>query len=231
MMQLVDFHFPLGGPEPDLKTRMYVTTALLCWFAFLRYDDLSHVMVHYDLLRLQPGVSVEMVLYKSKTDQAGEGKSAYAGRRLDRYCPVKHTQELLDAGGYVRVPKQEVVDGALVDAEELGPLLRRVVADGEGGQRLEQRTAPLGTPIPALSYGTFLSNLRRLFKEAGLSPDFGVHSLRAGGVTTAVNNGADRNVVRKLGRWKGPEVMERHYVKDSAEARGRVTALTLNADR
>ena len=75
-----------------------------------------------------------------------------------------------------------------VDAEEIGPLLRRFVADGEGRQCLEQRTAPLGKPIPALVYGTFLSNRRRLFKEAGLSsPDFGVHSLRAGGVTTAVN--------------------------------------------
>lgn len=73
-------------------------------------------------------------------------------------------QELLEAGRYVQVPKQEVLDGIVVDVEELGHPVSWVVVNGEGKQHLEQRTALLGTPIPVLLYG-ILSNLRRLSRR------------------------------------------------------------------
>ncbi|EFJ39208.1 hypothetical protein VOLCADRAFT_101243 [Volvox carteri f. nagariensis] len=226
--QLVDFHFPLNGPEPDLQTRMHVTCALLCWFAFLRFDDLARVLVHYDLLHITPGVGAEIILWKSKTDQRGEGQTASVGFRGDHYCPMTRLEELLTKGQYVRLPKQEAVEGRYVSVEDVGPLLRRVTTSQTGVPSLVQRTAPLSAPIPPLPYRTFLGHLRRLFVEAGLSPRFGTHSLRSGGVTAAVNNGADRSLVQKLGRWKSADVFEQHYVKDSDAARGRVTALSIN---
>lgn len=51
-------------------------------------------MVHHHLLRLHPGVSVELVLYKSKTDDVCAGRSAHAGPQLHRYCPVKDTVDV-----------------------------------------------------------------------------------------------------------------------------------------
>lgn len=51
-----------------------------------------------------------------------------------------------------------------------------------------------------------------------------------GGVTAAVSNGEERNVVRKLGLWRGAEMMEQRYVKDSADIRGLVMVLTPNTN-
>ena len=63
--------------------------------------------------------------------------------------------------------------------------------------------------------------MRELFlakwKELGFDPSqFGLHSLRAGGATTAANAGVPDRLFKRHGRWRS-ETAKDGYVKDSRE--------------
>jgi hypothetical protein len=64
--------------------------------------------------------------------------------------------------------------------------------------------------------------MKEHFQTAGVQKALGTHSLRRGGATEAVNNGADRIVVRKVGRWRNEKVFEMSYVKDDGAAKQRL---------
>ena len=51
-------------------------------------------------------------------------------------------------------------------------------------------------------------------KEIGLNPkQFGLHSLRAGGATSAANNGVPDRLFKRHGRWRSENAND-GYVKD-----------------
>ncbi len=212
--------------QASLRVRMHVTCAVLGYSGLLRYSDLSRVMVHHDLMHFYPD-RVELFLFTSKTDQHCEGALVPIGRISGPCCPVRLLEELLSVGQYKRYPAQEEQRAAngsvsMVDAEDVGPLLRAV---SRNGQRLEHVALPLsgGQLIKPLTYATFQASLGRLFKEAGVDKKLGTHSLRKGGATAAVQNGADRMVVRKLGRWRSKKVFEFTYVREGAAQQRQVT--------
>jgi hypothetical protein len=216
--QLINHHIRAGVP---LRTRMHITCAALCFSGLLRYDDLSHVLVHEDLLRIRSD-RAEIYLYRSKTDQYCEGAVVTIGRIGGRACPVHLLEELLAAGEYQRSPALRPCRGRssqLEDAEDVGPLLR---ATNAAGTRLEQTAEPLPKTIAALPYTAFAASLKRLCAAAGVR-DLGTHAFRRGGATTAVEEGADRMTVQKLGRWKSSQVFEFAYVRESAAHQAAVT--------
>jgi hypothetical protein len=216
MKRLVDHH--LSG-SVGLRTRMYVVAAMLCYAGMLRFSDLARVMVHHDMMRFYPD-RVELFIFKSKADQRSEGALVPIGRVGGRYCPVAMLEALLQAGGYKQHPAQvQEVDthGARVmtDAEDVGPLLRAVGLSG-GQQVLARVAAPFTDLIRPVSYGHFRTELLKLFQQAGVHKKLGTHSFRIGGASRAVNEGADRAVVQKMGRWKSEHVFEACYARDDA---------------
>lgn len=225
--QLLQHHLPPNGPKPTLETRMFVTCILLCFVGLMRYDDLARVMVHPDLMRIQPGEYVELYLWRSKTDQVAEGDTVVIGTTGGPHCPVGLLQELLTGGEYLRHPRQGRVNGKWGDLDDVGPLLRAVVSATGGGQQLAQTSTPLPDFIPALPYNTFSDAVERLFSEAGVTRALGTHAFRRGGASTAVNNGADRTLVQKHGRWRSAKVFEKRYVKESAKTKKKLTHLIL----
>ncbi|EFJ40000.1 hypothetical protein VOLCADRAFT_100252 [Volvox carteri f. nagariensis] len=82
--QLVEYHIREGVP---LLTRMVVTGAVLTFCGLLCFDDLSHVLVHTDLLHIY-GDRVEIFLFKSKTDQHCKGAFVTISRIGGPCCPV-----------------------------------------------------------------------------------------------------------------------------------------------
>jgi integrase len=200
---------------------MLVTCMAISFAGMLRYSDLARVLVHHDLMRFYPD-RVELFLYTSKTDQHCEGALVPIGRVPGRYCAVGLLEDLLREGAYKRFPEQlsrPEADGTttLYDSEDVGPLLRIVAKN-----RLRKTTALLPDVIAPLSYNTYSKALKQFFVDAGVEKRLSTHSLRIGGASEAVNNGAERVIVRKIGRWATDTVFERCYVRDNGGAKQRV---------
>ncbi|GLC68087.1 hypothetical protein PLESTF_000644600 [Pleodorina starrii] len=202
-----------------LLIRMVVTCAVLAFCGLLRFDDLRHVLVHTDLLRIYCD-RVEIFLFKSKTDQHCKGAFVTIGRIGGPCCPVHLLEQLLEAGQYQRTPCTATKRGVEADAEDVGPLLRAV---DTRNHCLVQTAVPFPSYIPALPYETFKNKLRVLCSEAGV-PQLRPHDLRRGGATALVQGGADRAEVQKLGRWKSNSVFEFAYVREDGARRRAVTA-------
>ena len=77
-----------------------------------------------------------------------------------------------------------------------------------------------------ISYTTCRDILRDTLSQLGLNPnDYGLHSLRSGGITSAVRNSSNSIPERLLkihGRWKSDSAKDM-YVEESLENRLQVT--------
>lgn len=199
--------------QPSLMDAMHVVAFVLCFTAFLRYDDLAHVLVHESCLQFvegpEPGApsALRVLIPRSKTDQGWQGAwvevPALPGCPA---CPVKLVRWLLDFGGYV------------TSAPDLdcGPLVRQVTFSA-GRHTLSQVTSTFDALIPPLSDDRLRNRLRGLLLSVGIDKDVGLHSLRIGGATAAAAKGVPAQVSRAHGRWashsahlryvRGPQVM------------------------
>ena len=62
----VAFHLMDPDSPPSLETRMLVTCGVLAFTGLLRFDDLSRVLVHHELLQVVPGEALIIQLWRSK---------------------------------------------------------------------------------------------------------------------------------------------------------------------
>ena len=68
-----------------------------------------------------------------------------------------------------------------------------------------------------ISYSTARTNMLDMFKDLGLDPkNFGLHSARSGGATSAANAGVQERLFKRHGRWKSTSAKD-CYVKDNLE--------------
>ena len=75
-----------------------------------------------------------------------------------------------------------------------------------------------------LSYSTVRTTLLSVIKSIGLDlAEFGTHSLRAGGATTAANNGVEDRLFKRHGRWSSESAKD-GYIKDTTAKRFKVSA-------
>ncbi len=209
------------NPACDLRTRMHVTCMVLCYAGQLRFDDLGHVMVHYDLLRIY-GDRAEIYLWRSKTDPQAAGAWVTVARVGGECCPVQLLTDLLAAGSYRTEPATATVGGEAQEVEDVGPLLRPLVKWGNAWA-LERVAAPITEPIAPTPYAAFRRHMLQLLKEAGIEKPVGTHSFRIGGTTAAVNNGVEPTLVQKAGRWRSATVFQAKYVRDGVPRRLAVT--------
>lgn len=164
-------------------------------FFFFRFSELSHIKACD--VKIFPSYA-SIFLESSKTDQFRDGAWIVIARSDLPTCPVKALEEYISA--------------AQIDLSEDLPLFRA-----------------LATPRSkemVRSQGISYTRARELVKDAfrGLTDvsKLSLHSLRAGGATSAANAGIPDRLFKRHGRWASENAKD-GYVKDNFNSRLLVT--------
>ena len=212
LLQVLNYHMSSMRDVP-LNIFMHLVCALLGFIGFLRFDDISHILVHDDFIKIiedeRGNIQGALIyIYTSKTDKKCKGAYVGIGATGKKFCPVKLLLYLLNRGEYIRSHP----------THDCGPLLRATKVLTRTKLRassLQLAQVSSTTPISSLSRSSFSKSLNRLCWEAGIpnADYFKLHSLRSGGSTSAIVNGFSNALVCKHGRWKFDNTMEEHYLK------------------
>jgi hypothetical protein len=174
--------------ETDAGWLMVYVALLLGFTGFLRHDDLKHIDLQ--LVEFEKD-HMRLFVDKSKTDQFRVGHWVVIAAIGGDLCPVGNLRKWM-----------------LLAGVSSGPLLRRV------------SRSPSGCTVSAyaLSYTTFLENMRAALSLAGMSKeeakDFGTRCMRTGGASAAAECGVPDRLRLKHGRWVS-ESVGNGYVQDS----------------
>ena len=134
-------------------------------------------------------------MLKNETDQFRDGHWIPISRTRKITCPMEALLSYIKVGG-IDLKEELPVYGAINSAKNAKtPLQRR-----------------------GLSY----TRVRELVLECFPKVNIGVHSLRAGGVSAAANEGVKDRLFKRHGRWVSENVKD-GYVKDSMSERLSVT--------
>ncbi len=183
-------------PEASLKDLRVATFFSLGFAGFFRFNELSNIHCNHIVFSDE---YVKIFIPRSKTDIYREGNYVYIAKTHTKYCPVSIIERYLTASE--TSPTSNL------------PLFRALRNTKSGSTLRNQK----------LSY----SRCREIFKETlqRLGYDssvYGLHSLRAGGVTSAVNNETETTISGRLlklhGRWK-TDIAKDMYVKESEHNR------------
>ncbi len=136
----------------------------------------------------------------SKTDQAGEGMSKTMTRSKSRLCPVRALEAWIDEAGIER-----------------GPIFRAIDKWGHvRNTRLSDRSVAL--------------IVKQAAEMAGLGAfDFSGHSLRAGFVTQAADDGLQEWMIQKVTGHKSADVLRR-YIRNDRKAQSDAIDRVLGSD-
>lgn len=150
-------------------------------------------------LRFADGM-VTLLIRKNKTDQLCKGDEVVTARTNTLTCPVTMLERYMTMGSIDRQDCRKLFHG---------------ITHTKSGESLRVSSG--------LSYTRMQELLRAKLQQLGYSPNlFGVHSLRAGGATTADNGVANASVPDRLfkrhGHWCS-EGAKDGYVDDSLECR------------
>ena len=184
---------------PNLLHHRFIITCLLGFSGFLRISELCEIRVRdleFD------NECMKITIPKSKNDQIREGHIIFISRSDSDYCPVQWTQNYLH-------------DTKLKNQTE-SFVICRLAKTKIGHNAIGYRS---------ISYTTINEQFHLLitpFCENEDSGIYGLHSLRSGGASAAINNGVSERLVGKHGRWKSGYCRDR-YLKDDKKARLSVT--------
>ena len=195
MRSIIDhYRFP-----KNLLHYRFIIVCLLGFSGFLRISELCEIRVgdmKFD------DECLKITIPKSKTDQIREGHVVYISRFDNDYCPAQWTQTFLHE--------------TKLEGKNNSFLICRLAKTKSGHNAIGYRP---------LSYSTINDQFHSLiapFCENQDSRDYGLHSLRSGGASTAINNGVSERLIGKHGRWKSGFCRDR-YLKDGKRARLSVT--------
>ena len=195
---ILDIH---NKKDANLKNLRIAALCSLAFAGFFRYDELcnivpKHIEFHSDYIRI--------FVPRSKTDVYREGNFVFISASRSKYCPVGVLQRYLDLSG--------------IDLCSSLPLFRPLV--------FHRSSSSYTLRSGKISYTTCRDILRDTLSQLGLNPnDYGLHSLRSGGITSAVRNSSNSIPERLLkihGRWKSDSAKDM-YVEESLENRLQVT--------
>ncbi len=155
------------------------------FYGALRVSEL--LSIRFEHLKFTPN-GVEILLPRSKTDQAGNGKVCAIPGFVTITCPVK----LL----LIWLEKAQITEGYVFRAFLTG---RDIIGENH------------------LMKTEFHGNLKRLIRNAeiGDPSDYSTHSLRRGFATSATNMGASLIDIMRHGRWVEPRTVM-GYIDDAA---------------
>lgn len=176
----------------DLLVIRDLAMILLGFAGFLRFDELSSLRCN-DICFKHEGLCIRIL--KSKTDQYREGNDIIISRGESAACPVAMLQRYFSVA--------EISHAS--DHFLFKPVFRS------------------GSTCKLLYKNKPLKYIRTRECVLGrLKPFCGLHSLRAGGATTAANAGVNDGCWKRHGRWKS-ETAKDGYVADSLQSRLSVT--------
>lgn len=170
---------------------------IICSFGFcgfFRMDELLNVKLK-DVKILSS--HIEILLPKAKNDQHRDGRIVYISRLNTKYCPVQLLEKYLDK------------TGLSINKDSSCYLVPRITKT-KSGHKVHQS---LG-----ISYSRANDIFKEKMKSSGIPGNFGTHSLRSGGASSAANNDVGERLINKHGRWKS-ERSKNMYIKDSIEKR------------
>ena len=177
----------------DLGDVRTAALCLLCFAAFLRFDELAGL--HCSDVIFADG-HLKLRIRKSKTDQYRQGDEVVLTESESPTCPVGMLKRYMALGE--------------VDRSSEAALFRPITRSRSGVTLRRQGS---------LSYTRARELVKEALKKAGRDPDkYGLHSLRSGGATAAANAGVPDRAFKRHGRWRSENAKD-GYVKDTLEYR------------
>ena len=182
-----------ANSHPSLTNIRLATACLLAFSGFLRFDELIHIRP-CDLSI--DGSMAKIHFPRSKTDQFRQGSEVVIARSGAPTCPVNMVERYMSMAAVNPASEQ---------------FLFRGITKSRAGEKLR--------PSGGLSYTTLRELFKRKLVDLGYpSEEFGLHSLRAGGASTAANAGVPDRLFKKHGRWKSENAKD-GYIEDSLDSR------------
>lgn len=171
----------VGASDP--KQLMRGMTCLLLFAGCLRNDDIRRV--RWESIEFSPD-GMHLFVPSAKNDQHGRGRSVPVARTHDEFCPVRLTEQFLEAIGHREAGP--------------GPLIRIL---GRSGRAAAEDRSPC--------YQTIRQWVLACLESAGVdSSRFGTHSFRKGAATEMANSGVPAEVLQTMGGWACPSVLGRY---------------------
>jgi integrase len=166
------------------------TMILLAFYAFLRVSELMHLRSEHIIIKEN---HLELAIPSSKCDQLRQGCTVVVARLGGKNCPVVLLEHYLSLANIDLTVKQFI--------------FRRFCLYSGGLQLYKQNVA--------ISYSLIRDIVKTKVEQIGLDPsEFGTHSMRAGGATTAANRKVNDRLFQRHGRWATSQSKNR-YIRDS----------------
>ena len=188
--QLQKIYELLGGERMTLLNLRTLLISVLSFMGFLRFSEVITLTLG-DIIIHETHISI--FIEKSKTDVYRDGYWVYLAKlHSSSLCP----KSLLEK--YIKIAK--------INKPE--HFLFRQILHTKNKFRLKRANKPI-------SYSTTRENLLSALQKIGLEPkNYGLHSLRAGGATSAANLGVEDRLFQKHGRWKSVNVKNGYIHED-----------------
>ena len=167
------------------------------FYAGLRWEEAAALRME-NLRFTDTGLIVHVA--RSKTDQIGQGEVKNIMSNDSACCPVQIIKR------YIAMLKYQPSDNGFFQP--------RVRTDPDGSQR--------GLPSTKLAYSAALQELKTLLAFLGRNPEeYGEHSGRRGGATTASEAGAHWTDLKIHGRWKSDTTAQK-YIEATTKKRNTI---------
>ena len=182
-----------SGTLSDLRL---VTACLLSFAGFLRSSELVELRP-CDCVATPQMLRVNIV--KSKNDQLRQGSELLIARTGSSTCPVAMLEHYMARTGM---------------RWEDDCYIFRAIQKTKNGETLRESGH--------ISYTCLMELFKKMFALGLKATEFGLHSLRSGGATTAANAGVPDRLFKHHGQWQS-ENAKNGYIKDSVEKRLQVS--------
>ena len=186
------------GFSKNILELRFLLICLLGFSGFFRISELLEVQKKHITFCKD---YVEIYVEKSKCDQLREGHIVKISVTGTTCCPVYWLNKYLDITGLRDFPE--------------GYLICKLYKTKKGHNVHHQSGITYDT-----ARKTFLEHMKKLYPNE--IKGFGLHSLRSGGASAAIENDVSERLIDKHGRWKSGGSRNR-YIKDSNEKRLSVT--------
>ena len=187
------------GRGANLLHHRLVVICLVGFSGFLRISELIAIQIRNLAFK---ATHVEITIPKAKNDQVRQGHIVHITRSDSPYCAVHWLEKYIRETGLASDSNNFVISRLSKT---------RKGHNAHGGKPLSQSTVR----------DMFMEDIAPICQhhEPGA---YGLHSLRSGGASTAMNNGVSERLIGKHGRWKSGFSRDR-YIKDSKRQRLSVT--------
>ena len=192
LFALYDFY---GGDEATLKDLRIMSICLLSYSGFLRFDEYSNILFS-DVVFHENYVT--LFIEKSKTDVYRDGKQVFIACTDSKCCTVKMLKRYIESANFTENSQDYLFKGLTYHHKSKKYTLRK--------------------QHKGISYTTTREIVLKAFGSVGLNiKDFGTHSMRKGGATSAAKNHVNDRLIMKHGRWESEKSKDLYITEDVIE--------------